>query len=139
MLEAREAVKNLQAYRPPLAGRQGLRLDFNESTAGCSPRVLERLRLLDAETLARYPEREPVAASASTGSRSGYLASVSASSKRKRSSTRGEHPAVLSLKSRRSPCLPARGGRYACKFFTASRASSMGAPHTQRFGMTVQA
>jgi|SRR5208282_3721401 len=60
MLEARAVVKNLHAYRPPLAGRQGLRLDFNESTIGCSPRVLERLRSLNAETLARYPEREPV-------------------------------------------------------------------------------
>jgi histidinol-phosphate aminotransferase len=60
MLNAREAVKNLQAYRPPLAGRTGLRLDFNESTVGCSPRVLARLRSLDAESLARYPEREPV-------------------------------------------------------------------------------
>jgi len=35
MLEARAAVKGLRAYRPPLAGRQGLRLDFNESTVGC--------------------------------------------------------------------------------------------------------
>jgi histidinol-phosphate aminotransferase len=60
MLEARAAVKNLHAYRPPLAGRTGLRLDFNESTVGCSPRVLARLRSLDAELLARYPEREPV-------------------------------------------------------------------------------
>jgi len=60
MLEAREAVRNLHAYRPPLAGRTGLRLDFNESTVGCSPRVLSRLRSLDAELLARYPEREPV-------------------------------------------------------------------------------
>ena len=62
MLEAREAIKNLRAYHPPLAGRQGLRLDFNESTVGCSPRVLARLRSLDAELLARYPEREPVEA-----------------------------------------------------------------------------
>jgi histidinol-phosphate aminotransferase len=62
MLEARAAVKNLHVYRPPLAGRQGLRLDFNESTIGCSPRVLAQLRALDAETLARYPEREPVEA-----------------------------------------------------------------------------
>ena len=62
MLEARTAIKNLHAYRPPLAGRQGLRLDFNECTIGCSPRVLARLRTLDAETLARYPEREPVEA-----------------------------------------------------------------------------
>jgi histidinol-phosphate aminotransferase len=60
MLEARTAVKNLHAYRPPLAARQGLRLDFNESTIGCSPRVLARLRSLDAEALARYPERESV-------------------------------------------------------------------------------
>ena len=62
MLEARAAVKSLHAYRPPLAGREGLRLDFNESTIGCSPRVLARLRSLDAEALARYPEREPVEA-----------------------------------------------------------------------------
>ncbi|MGA2234972.1 MAG: histidinol-phosphate transaminase [Terriglobales bacterium] len=60
MLEAREAVRNLHVYRPPLAGRTGLRLDFNESTVGCSPRVLARLRSLDSELLARYPEREPV-------------------------------------------------------------------------------
>ncbi|MFZ0799590.1 MAG: histidinol-phosphate transaminase [Terriglobales bacterium] len=60
MLEAREAVKNLHAYRPPLAGRVGLRLDFNESTVGCSPRVLARLRSLDSELLGRYPEREQV-------------------------------------------------------------------------------
>src|ERR1700678_2221393 len=62
MLEARAAVKSLRTYRPPLAGRQGLRLDFNESTIGCSPRVLAWLRSLDAEALARYPEREPVEA-----------------------------------------------------------------------------
>jgi histidinol-phosphate aminotransferase len=60
MLEARAAVRNLHAYKPPLAGRIGLRLDFNESTVGCSPRVLARLRSLDAELLASYPEREPV-------------------------------------------------------------------------------
>jgi histidinol-phosphate aminotransferase len=60
MLEARTAVKTLHTYRPPLAGRQGLRLDFNESTIGCSPRVLAKLRVMDAESLARYPEREPV-------------------------------------------------------------------------------
>jgi histidinol-phosphate aminotransferase len=60
MLEAREGVRNLHAYRPPLAGRTGLRLDFNESTSGCSPLVLTRLRSLDSELLARYPEREPV-------------------------------------------------------------------------------
>ena len=60
MLRAREAVRNLPTYHPPLGGRNGLRLDFNENTVGCSPRVLERLRQIDLEDLARYPEREPV-------------------------------------------------------------------------------
>ncbi len=59
MLEARGAVKRLQAYQPPLADRTGLRLDFNENTAGCSALVMARLRSLDSETLARYPERGP--------------------------------------------------------------------------------
>lgn len=59
MLKAREAVWTLKEYHPPLGNREGLRLDFNENTAGCSPRVLERLRQLDGETLARYPVREP--------------------------------------------------------------------------------
>ncbi len=39
-----------------------MRLDFNENTVGCSPRVLQRLRSISAEDLARYPEREPVEA-----------------------------------------------------------------------------
>jgi histidinol-phosphate aminotransferase len=62
MLSPREAVLNLPTYHPPLGGRSGLRLDFNENTVGCSPRVLERLRRIDFEELARYPEREPVEA-----------------------------------------------------------------------------
>ena len=62
MLRAREAVRNLPTYHPPLGGRTGLRLDFNENTTGCSPRVLERLRRIDFEDLARYPERAPVEA-----------------------------------------------------------------------------
>jgi histidinol-phosphate aminotransferase len=62
MLKARAAVHSLKSYHPPLGNREGLRLDFNENTAGCSPRVLERLRNLDGETLARYPEREPAEA-----------------------------------------------------------------------------
>jgi histidinol-phosphate aminotransferase len=60
MLNAREAIRNLHPYKPPLANRTGLRLDFNESTIGCSPRVLACLRSLDSELMARYPEREPV-------------------------------------------------------------------------------
>ena len=60
MLRAREGIRSLHQYRPPLADRTGLRMDFNENTAGCSPRVLARLRQLTAVELARYPEREPV-------------------------------------------------------------------------------
>jgi histidinol-phosphate aminotransferase len=62
MLSPREAVLSLPTYHPPLGGRTGLRLDFNENTVGCSPRVLQRLRSIGFEELARYPEREPVAA-----------------------------------------------------------------------------
>jgi histidinol-phosphate aminotransferase len=62
VLRAREAVRTLPTYHPPLGGRNGLRLDFNENTAGCSPRVLEKLRGLNFEQLAKYPEREPVEA-----------------------------------------------------------------------------
>jgi histidinol-phosphate aminotransferase len=60
MLEPRPAVRNLKEYHPPLSGRTGLRLDFNENTQGPSPRVLRALHELDAEQVARYPEREPV-------------------------------------------------------------------------------
>jgi len=60
MLEARGAVCSLKEYHPPLGGRVGLRLDFNENTVGCSPRVLERMRQLQFDQLARYPERESV-------------------------------------------------------------------------------
>ena len=59
MLKARAVVQGLPTYHPPLGGREGLRLDFNENTVGCSPRVLERLQRISAEDLARYPEREP--------------------------------------------------------------------------------
>jgi histidinol-phosphate aminotransferase len=59
MLSPRDAVRGVPSYHPPLAGREGVRLDFNENTIGCSPRVLECLRRIDAEQLARYPERGP--------------------------------------------------------------------------------
>jgi histidinol-phosphate aminotransferase len=47
----------MQPYSPPTAGRSGkLRLDFNENTVGCSPRVIEAIRGVEAEGLAVYPE-----------------------------------------------------------------------------------
>jgi len=58
-LRARRVVETLKEYHPPLGGREGLRLDFNENVDGCSPRVLQALHSITAETLNRYPEREP--------------------------------------------------------------------------------
>jgi histidinol-phosphate aminotransferase len=58
-LRARRTVETLKEYHPPLGGRDGLRLDFNENVDGCSPRVLQTLHSITAETLNRYPEREP--------------------------------------------------------------------------------
>ncbi len=57
-LQPRAAVQKMAAYSPPTAGREGkLRLDFNENTEGCSPRVAEVLReKISAERLAIYPE-----------------------------------------------------------------------------------
>jgi histidinol-phosphate aminotransferase len=56
----RRAVLEMPEYHPPLAGREALRLDFNENTLAPSPRVIERLRRITAEDLTKYPEREPV-------------------------------------------------------------------------------
>ena len=57
-IRPREAVLRMAPYSPPTAGRAGkLRLDFNENTVGCSPRVIEFLKQqLDAGGLAVYPE-----------------------------------------------------------------------------------
>ena len=45
-------------YSPPSGGRAGkLRLDFNENTVGCSPRVIEALQqYLTADHVSIYPE-----------------------------------------------------------------------------------
>jgi len=50
----------MASYSPPTSGRAGkLRLDFNENTVGCSPRVIELLRTrLTEDALAVYPEYE---------------------------------------------------------------------------------
>ena len=57
MLRAKDRIFSIPLYHPPLAGRDGLRLDFNENTVGCSPSVLDRLRQISFEDLARYPEK----------------------------------------------------------------------------------
>ena len=58
-VKARRAVEEMPEYHPPLAGRDGLRLDFNENTFAPSPRVMERIREITAAGLTKYPEREP--------------------------------------------------------------------------------
>jgi len=59
-VKPRKAVLEMPEYHPPLAGRDALRLDFNENTFSPSPKVLERLRKVTAEGLTKYPERAPV-------------------------------------------------------------------------------
>ena len=62
-LPVRKAILERRTYEAPAEGRRGkIRLDFNENTVGCSPNVLERLRQLNVEDLARYPERSAVEA-----------------------------------------------------------------------------
>ena len=57
-VKPRKAVLEMPEYHPPLAGRNALRLDFNENTFAPSPRVIERLRQVTSEELTKYPERE---------------------------------------------------------------------------------
>ena len=60
MLKARQCVIEMREYASPsMDAALELRLDLNENTSGCSPRVLARLRELDAKKLALYPPREP--------------------------------------------------------------------------------
>ena len=58
MLKPRESIAQLSPYHSPIVSRAGLSLDLNESMAGCSPRVLARLRSLSAADLSLYPQRE---------------------------------------------------------------------------------
>jgi histidinol-phosphate aminotransferase len=52
----------MKEYHPPLGSRDALRLDFNENTVACSPKVREVLGRISAGSLTRYPEREPIEA-----------------------------------------------------------------------------
>jgi histidinol-phosphate aminotransferase len=59
-LQPSAAVRRMKEYHPPLGDRSGVRLDFNENTFACSPRVLEALARISRGDLTRYPERDPV-------------------------------------------------------------------------------
>ena len=58
----RARVQAMKEYHPPLGCRDALRLDFNENTLACSPKVREVLGQISVGALTRYPEREPVEA-----------------------------------------------------------------------------
>jgi len=58
----RARVRAMKEYHPPLGCRDTLRLDFNENTLACSPKVKDALEAVSAGALTRYPEREPVEA-----------------------------------------------------------------------------
>ncbi len=57
MIKPRLSVREMSGYYPPKEGRRGkLRLDFNENTIGCSPKVIETIKKLEPEDFAVYPE-----------------------------------------------------------------------------------
>ncbi|MDE3201779.1 MAG: histidinol-phosphate transaminase [Acidobacteriota bacterium] len=60
--QPRSRVRAIKEYHPPLGDRNALRLDFNENTYECSPRVREVLSRIASGDITRYPEREPVEA-----------------------------------------------------------------------------
>ena len=56
-LPTRQAILDRRTYEPPGEGRADkLRLDFNENTAGCSPKVQRALAKLTPKLLSMYPE-----------------------------------------------------------------------------------
>lgn len=56
-IKPRKAIEAMRKYDPPLEKREGkLRLDFNENTFGCSPKVIAALKEVKAEEIATYPE-----------------------------------------------------------------------------------
>ena len=57
MIEPRNAVIKMAEYKPPTSGRESyMRLDFNENTIGCSPKVIKNLRKINSSSLSSYPE-----------------------------------------------------------------------------------
>ncbi len=58
MLKPLPSIAALGPYQSPIVSRDGLSLDLNESMAGCSPRVLARLRSLTMAEVSLYPRRE---------------------------------------------------------------------------------
>jgi histidinol-phosphate aminotransferase len=59
-VEPRRPVLAMPEYHPPLAGRDALRLDFNENTFAPSPTVIKAIHALTSESMTIYPERHGV-------------------------------------------------------------------------------
>jgi len=58
-IEPRSEIQEMKVYDPPIEGRKNkLRLDFNENTLGCSPKVKQALQKISTEELSVYPEYE---------------------------------------------------------------------------------
>ncbi len=55
--QPRDLIRRMKDYHPPLGNRSGVRLDFNENTFACSPKVLETLARISRAELTMYPER----------------------------------------------------------------------------------
>jgi len=66
MLKPRDAVLSIPQIPQLTSGRSGICLDLNENTAGCSPRVLAKLRSLTTADVSLYPERATVEAVVAT-------------------------------------------------------------------------
>ncbi len=60
MLRGLPRRRDCAAMRVPFASVCRLRLDFNENTQACAPRVVEALANIAAEDWTRYPERGPL-------------------------------------------------------------------------------
>jgi histidinol-phosphate aminotransferase len=59
MLRPRQCLIALPAYQTPVTPMPlELRLDLNESTTGCSPRVLEKIKNMNAQKVALYASRD---------------------------------------------------------------------------------
>ncbi|MFC1690876.1 histidinol-phosphate transaminase [Nanoarchaeota archaeon] len=57
MIKPKRTVQKMRSYVPPKEEREKyMRLDFNESTIGASPKVIEAIQNISAEEIATYPE-----------------------------------------------------------------------------------
>ena len=57
MIKPKTEIQKMQPYSPPISGRDSfLRMDFNENTAGCSPKVVKAINRLACGDFSVYPE-----------------------------------------------------------------------------------